>query len=42
MNQFVWDFGVNPAAKPNPVVIQANPEKSEPVLIQKPRKKADP
>jgi hypothetical protein len=42
MNQFVWDFGVNPAAPPNPAIVLANPEKSEPTLIQKPRKKASP
>jgi hypothetical protein len=38
MNQFVWDFGVDPAAPPNPAVVRANPEKGEPALIQKPRK----
>ncbi len=42
MNQYVWDFGVNPAAPPNPAIMLAEPEKTEPVLIQKPRKKTDP
>jgi hypothetical protein len=42
MNQFVWDFGVNPAAAPNPAVVLTNPERGEPALIQKPRKKATP
>ena len=38
MNQFVWDFGVDPTAPPNPVAVRASPDRSEPVLIQKPRK----
>jgi hypothetical protein len=38
MNQFVWDFGVDPAAPPNPAAVRASPDRSEPVLIQKPRK----
>ena len=42
MNQFVWDFGVNPAAPPNPSIMQSIPDKSEPVLIQKTKKKASP
>lgn len=42
MNQFVWDFGVNPAAPPNPSMVRSIPDKSEPVLIQKTKKKADP
>jgi hypothetical protein len=42
MNEFVWDFGVDPAAPPNPAMLLANPEKKEPVLIQKPRNKANP
>jgi hypothetical protein len=40
MNQFVWDFGVNPAAAPNPATVRAIPDRSEPVLIEKPRKKS--
>lgn len=39
MNQFVWDFGVNPAAPPNPVLEPPSPEKAEPVLIERPRQK---
>lgn len=39
-NQFVWDFGVNPDAPPNQVSARPTPERSEPVLIQKPRKKS--
>jgi hypothetical protein len=42
MNLFVWDFGVNPSAPPNTPIFLTNPEKSEPVLIQKPRKKTTP
>jgi hypothetical protein len=41
MNQFVWDFGVDPAAPPNPAVMEASPEKGAPVLIQKPHKKSN-
>ena len=36
MNEFVWDFGVNPAAPPNPAMLLANPERKEPVLMRKP------
>jgi hypothetical protein len=36
MNEFVWDFGVNPAAPPNPAMMPASSERKEPVLIQKP------
>jgi hypothetical protein len=39
MNQFVWDFGIDPSAPPNLDVLQAGPEKGAPVLIQKARKK---
>jgi hypothetical protein len=39
INQFVWDFGVNPAAPPNPALEPSGPEKEEPVLIERPREK---
>jgi len=39
LNQYVWDFGVNPAAPPNPPALLSEPVKGEPVLIEKPRKK---
>jgi hypothetical protein len=38
MNQFVWDFGVNPAAPANPAAERSGQEKNEPVLIQKAKK----
>jgi hypothetical protein len=38
MNQFVWDFGVDPAAPTNPAAVRAIPDRSEPALTGKPRK----
>jgi len=37
MNQFVWDFGVNPGAPQNTGVIQAEPARKAPVLLKKPK-----
>jgi hypothetical protein len=42
MNQFVWDFGVNPAAPPNPDTIRSIQDRSAPVLIQKAPPKKNP
>jgi hypothetical protein len=39
VNEFVWDFGFDPAALPNPAVQQETTEETEPVLIKKPEKK---
>jgi hypothetical protein len=41
MNQFVWDFGVDPGAPQNFIVVRPSLERNEPVLIRKPHKKID-
>jgi len=41
MNQYVWDFGVNPSAPANPAAVLSVPDRSEPVLIEKPHRKPD-
>jgi hypothetical protein len=38
INEFVWDFGVNPAASANAGGVGAVPDKGKPVLIPKPKK----
>ncbi len=38
MNEFVWDFGVNPAAPPNPGALGAAADREKPVLLSKPKK----
>ena len=38
MNQFVWDFGVNPAGSANPAAERTVSGRNEPVLIKKPNK----
>jgi hypothetical protein len=38
MNQFVWDFGVDPAASANPDPQRASQDRGEPVLLKKPKK----
>jgi hypothetical protein len=42
MNQFVWDFGADPAAPPNSATMIGDAERKEPVLIQKPQKTTGP
>jgi hypothetical protein len=42
MNEFVWDFGVNPGAPPNPDVVAPTQDRNEPILIQKSKKKPNP
>jgi hypothetical protein len=42
MNQFVWDFGTDPAAPPNPATLIGDSERKEPALIQKPKKITNP
>jgi hypothetical protein len=42
MNQFVWDFGADPAAPPNSAAVIGDAERKEPVLIQKPQKTTSP
>jgi hypothetical protein len=41
MNQFVWDFGVDPAAPQNTNVVLPSFERNKPVLIRKPHNKID-
>ena len=38
MNEFVWDFGVNPGAPENAGSVEPMPDRGKPVLVPKPKK----